>query len=275
MRRSRSTVVILTAMALSLCFITVPAGALDKKVVKIAGGGALSNASQNYADSYMKEAGNCSITVTGSNTDVGFKKLFDGEADMVLATRKITAEEAKTAEQKGISLASKEIGKVELAVITNGKNTVNELTMEQLAKIFKGEFTNWNQVGGPNQPIKVTAMAQTESGVYFQEVVLGGAPFAKDHLVVSSYNTALQVCEKSFAIGYMPTTTTFFDKIEDRGVKVLDLKKRPDSEPFPLASGVTRETFYPISVAFILYWNSKSDNPCIKGFADFVEKQIP
>jgi phosphate transport system substrate-binding protein len=147
--------------------------------------------------------------------------------------------------------------------------------MDQLAKIFKGEITNWNQVGGPNQRIKVTTRGVPESGVglYFQNVILKGAPYAKGHLVVSSYSMALNVCGKSFAIGYIPTTTAFFDKIEERGVKVLNLKKQEGSMPYQLASGVTRETLYPISVAALLYWNSKSDNPCIKGFAEFAAEQ--
>ncbi len=275
MRRAISILMIPAAMALFLCFTSGPAPAQDKNVVRISGGGALSDVVQGYSDLYKKGAGNCSITVTGTNTGIGFRKLFDGEADMVMATRKITAEEAKIAQEKRLSLKSTYVGQVEIAIITNAKNTVNELTMEQLEKIFKGELTKWNQVGGPNEPIKVTTREVPESGVglHFQNVVLKGAPYAKDHLVVSSYNMALQVCGKSFAIGYMPTSTSFFDKIEERGVKILSLRKQADSAPYPLASGVTRETLYPISVAFTLYWNSQSNNPCIKGFADFAEKQ--
>jgi phosphate transport system substrate-binding protein len=275
MRLARSFIIIPTAIVLLLCFTSGHVAAVEKKVVRITGGGALSDAVQRYSDLYTKGAENCSITVTGTTTGIGFQRLFDGDADIVMATRKITAEEDKIAQEKGLSLNSTYIGQVELAVITNSKNTIDELTMEQLKKIFTGEFSNWNEVGGPNEPIKVTTRRVPESGVglRFQEVVLKGAPYAKDHLIVSSYNMALMVCGKSFAIGYIPTSTAFFDKIEDQGVKVLDLKKQADSAPYPLASGVTRETLYPISVAFILYWDSKSDNPCIKGFADFAEKQ--
>jgi phosphate transport system substrate-binding protein len=275
MRRVRSTVIVSTAMALFLCFASGHTAAAEKSVVRITGGGALSDAVQSYSELYVKEAGNCSITVTGTTTGTGFKKLFDGEADMVMATRKITAEEARTAAEKGLSLTSTYIGQVELAIITNGKNTIHELTMDQLAKIFKGEITNWNQVGGPDKHIKVTTRGVPESGVglHFQGVVLKGAPYAKGHLVVSSYNMALMVCGKSFAVGYIPTTTAFFDKIEERGVKVLNLKKQTGSAPYQLASGVTRESLYPISVGFLLYWNSKSDNPCIKGFAEFAAEQ--
>ncbi|MBI4962852.1 MAG: substrate-binding domain-containing protein [Desulfomonile tiedjei] len=275
MRRAGSITPIAVAAALLLCFASGPGQAQEKKIVRISGAGALSDAVQSYSEQYMKEAGNCSITVTGTGVGLGFKRLIGGETDMVMSTRKPTAEETKLAGEKGLTLASKDIGQVELAVITNDKNSVNELTMEQLAKIFKGEITNWSQVGGPNEPIKVTIRPVPESGigVRFQEVVLKGAPYTKEHLVMSSYNMTLVVCGKSFAIGYLPTSTSFFDKIGERGVKILSLKKSADSAPYPLASGVTRETLFPISVGFYLYWNSQTDNPCIKGFGDFAEKQ--
>jgi phosphate transport system substrate-binding protein len=271
----KSVVAISVAVALILCLTFAPVSAQGKKVVRISGAGALSDIVQTYSDDYMKEAADCSITVTGTSTGSGFKKLLDGEADLMMASRKLSAEEAKMAEEKGLSLGSKYIGQVELAVITNEKNNVDVLTMEQLAKIFKGEITNWNEVGGPNEQIKVTARAAPESGagVVFQKVVLKGAPYAKNHVVMSSYNTTLMVCGKSFAIGYIPTATSYFDRIGERGVKIINLKKQPDSAPYPLSSGVTKDTLYPISVAFFLYWNAKSENPCINGFVEYADKQ--
>ena len=250
--------------------------AQGKHAVRIDGAASLSEVIQTYAELYMKQAPNCAIIVTGTSTGVGFNKLIDGEADLAAVSRKITPEEAKRAQEKGLSLDSKYVGQVEIAVITNDKNSVGTLTMGQLAKIFKGEVTNWNEVGGPNEAIKVTARAVPESGVavLFQDVVLKGAPYAKGHTVMSLYHMTLRVCGKSFGIGYIPTATSFFDKIEDYGVKIVNLKKDEHSAPYPLASGVTKETMYPISLSFFLYWNTKSENPCVKELVGFVEKQV-
>ena len=71
-----------------------------------------------------------------------------------MMTRKVTPKEAKLADAKGIALGSKYIGKIGLAVITNAKNPVDEMTMEQLAKVFKGEIVNWSQCGGPNRQLR-------------------------------------------------------------------------------------------------------------------------
>ncbi len=42
-----------------------------------------------------------------------------------------------------------------VAVITNTTNPVKSLTVQQAKRLFTGEYTNWNQVGGPDLPVKV------------------------------------------------------------------------------------------------------------------------
>jgi len=255
--------------------VSCPAQGQDKKAVRISGAGLLSEVVEAMHEDFDKTNPICQITISGSTTGIGFKKLIDGETEVAMMTRKVTPEEAKLAEAKGVTLASRFIGKIGLAVITNSKNTLNELTMDQLAKVFKGEITSWSQVGGLNEPIKVTirAVPETGAGVLFQEVVMKGAPYSKDAQVMSSYATILQVCGKSFAIGYIPTTTVHFAKLSERGAKVLKIKKDSNSEPYQLTAGVARESLYPISVDFYLYWNSKQDSICTRGFAEFCEKQ--
>lgn len=42
-----------------------------------------------------------------------------------------------------------------IAVITDKTNTVNDITKDQLTKIYTGEIVNWSELGGTNQPIVV------------------------------------------------------------------------------------------------------------------------
>jgi phosphate transport system substrate-binding protein len=268
----RAIILLAVATFLVWCPATRHAEAGDKQAVRVVGAGLLSEWLQEGADLYMKSSPTCSITITGATTGVGVRRLMEGNSEIGALTRKLTAEEAKKAQDQGLLLSSKQIGYIGLAVITNNKNSVSELTMDQLAKIFKGEIKNWSQVGGPNQPIKVTmrAVPETGSGVLFQRRVLNGAPYAKGTAVMRSYNTTVSVCSKSFGIGYIPTTTTYFDKLEERGVKIIRIKQDANSKPFQLASGVSKDTSYPISIGVYFYWNAKVDNPCTKGFVDFV-----
>lgn len=274
MRTNNSPLVVITLMIVSIISVGLPAQGQNTTGTRISGAGLLSDVVESFHEEFVKTNPTCGVTVLGATTGIGFKKLIDGEVEMAMMTRKVTPEEAKLAEAKGVSLSSKFVGKIGLAVITSSTNKVNELTMDQLAKIFKGEITNWSLVGGPNEPIKVTirAVPETGAGVLFQEVVLKGAPYSKDAQVMNSYGTTVKVCEKSSGIGYIPTTTIYFGKLAERGLKMLKIKKDENTEPYKLTNGVARESMYPISVDFILYWNSKLENPCTKGFADFCEK---
>lgn len=42
-----------------------------------------------------------------------------------------------------------------IAVVTDKSNSVTDLTKDQLIKIYKGEITNWKDLGGADQPIVV------------------------------------------------------------------------------------------------------------------------
>lgn len=251
------------------------AGAQDEKTVRIGGGGSVSDVVQNYCEMYQKLAPNCAFSIVGTTTGIGFQKLIDRQLEIVMATRKITPEEASKVESKGLSIDHRYMGQIALAVITNEKNPVNELTMEQLERIFKGEVIRWSQIGGPDEPVKVTirAVPETGAGVLFQDVVLKGRPYTQNAMAMGSYNTTVAVCGRSFAIGYIPTTTVYFNRLEERGVKILRIKKDAYAPPYQLTSGVAKESLYPISLKFYLYWDSKTQNPCVKGFVDFSEKQ--
>ena len=52
-----------------------------------------------------------------------------------------------------------------LAVIAHPSNPVNELRTGQIRKIYTGEYTNWNQVDGPDLAIKVMTVGEP-SGVH-------------------------------------------------------------------------------------------------------------
>jgi phosphate transport system substrate-binding protein len=42
-----------------------------------------------------------------------------------------------------------------VAIVTNTANPVTVLTVEQIQKLYTGEYTNWRQVGGPDLPVRV------------------------------------------------------------------------------------------------------------------------
>jgi hypothetical protein len=51
-----------------------------------------------------------------------------------------------------------------LMVMVHPSNPVSELTLKQIRKIYTGEYTNWNQVGGPDLAIKVMTVGEPTGG---------------------------------------------------------------------------------------------------------------
>ncbi|MGN1181522.1 MAG: phosphate ABC transporter substrate-binding protein [Faecalibacillus sp.] len=84
---------------------------------------------------------------TGSSA--GLEALASGSADIGDSSRALTDEE----KEKG--LVENIVAIDGIAMITNKSNTVENLTTEQLTKIYTGEIKNWKEIGGPDQAIVV------------------------------------------------------------------------------------------------------------------------
>ena len=93
------------------------------------------------------QAENKGITVGYNPTGSGITAVSEGRCDIGLASRALKDDE-KAAGLKETVLALDGI-----AIIVNPENKVSDLTVEQIAKIYTGEITNWKDVGGDDAEI--------------------------------------------------------------------------------------------------------------------------
>ena len=101
---------------------------------------------------------------TGSGS--GIKAVQEGRCDIGLSSRALKTEEVEQ------GLVATTLAYDGIAVIVNPENTVEDLTVEQIAAIYKGEITNWSDVGGIDAEIVLVgreAGSGTRSG--FEEIV--------------------------------------------------------------------------------------------------------
>jgi phosphate transport system substrate-binding protein len=163
-----------------------------------------------WAERYEQIHPNVSISVTGGGSGTGLAALINGTVDIANASRQISADEVQAARANSIDPVEFVVARDAIAVIVNPNNPIQELTLEQISKIYKGEINNWQELGGENRPI-VRLSRETNSGthVYFLETVirLGNKDdpgiFSADTLLLpSSEGIISEVRDNPNAIGY-------------------------------------------------------------------------
>ena len=91
---------------------------------------------------FMADHKNVTVTYDPTGSGSGIEAVKNGTADIGLASRSLKDEE------KADGLTETVIALDGIAVIVNAQSKVTDLTVEQIAKIFTGEITDWSQVGG-------------------------------------------------------------------------------------------------------------------------------
>jgi len=179
-------------------------------VIQNKGSDTLVNLALAWAERYQVEHPDIQISVTGGGSGTGLTSLVNGTVDIANASRQIKDEEISEAQKNGFTPYEMIVANDAIAVIVNPSNPISELTLEQVAAIYKGEIKNWSELGGEDRPI-VRLSRETNSGthVYFLETVvrLGSSDdkslFATNTLLLpSSEGIISEVRDNPNAIGY-------------------------------------------------------------------------
>ncbi len=89
---------------------------------------------------------------TKTRTSDVYKRLIDNEVDVVFVAEPSEADYAY-AKEKGVELNIIPVTSSAFVFIVNAENPVDSLTLDQIVKIYKGEITNWKEVGGNDEEI--------------------------------------------------------------------------------------------------------------------------
>ena len=95
------------------------------------------------------EAANDGVTVTYNPTGSGsgITAVSEGRCDIGLSSRALKDEEKSQGLQETV------LAYDGIAIIVNPENPVTDLSLDQIAKIYTGEITNWKEVGGNDAEI--------------------------------------------------------------------------------------------------------------------------
>ena len=91
--------------------------------------------------------------VRHNTTHNAYVNLIDGKCDLIFVTPP-SADEYAMMEDSGRKFAVERIVKDAFVFLVNKDNPVENISLEDLQKIYKGEITNWKELGGSDAPIK-------------------------------------------------------------------------------------------------------------------------
>ncbi|RBP68334.1 phosphate ABC transporter substrate-binding protein (PhoT family) [Alkalibaculum bacchi] len=189
---------------------------------------------------------------TGSSD--GVKNADSGVYQIGTASRNIKEEE------KALGLTEKIFAYDGIAVIVNPANKVKDITVEQLAQIYKGEITNWKDLGGEDAQIVVVSREDGsgtrgafEEIVGFEEELTANATIAEGNGNVQS-----TVAENENTIGYVS-----FTYINDT-IKALTVEGVEAT-----TDNVLNET-YKVSRPFVMVYQDDNLNDAGKAYIEFL-----
>jgi len=196
-----------------------------------------------FAEYYMSNHRDVNITVSESGSGNGAKSLLNKMCDVATMSRFMKDGEFKAAVNNGIMPVAHVAAVDGIAMIVHPSNPVKELSVEQVRNIYKGKYTSWKQLGGPDVEI-VMISRDTNSGTYetFEKLVMKKEKIEENAEYVGSNGAVRQRVQSTpAAIGYVGLGFV------DRTVKALTIEGvYPDSRS--IASGV-----YPIARPLFMF----------------------
>ncbi|HOJ11546.1 MAG TPA: phosphate ABC transporter substrate-binding protein [Clostridiales bacterium] len=253
-----------TAM-LCLAFVTLPlifsscnsantstdSGKLSSKL-EIIGSTSTQKLFETLADEFVIKNPKVKINYQGVGSSKGIKAVKDGTGDIGTSSRELKEEE------KSWGLKEYVLAKDGIAIAINPGNQKNELTVDQITKIFKGEITNWKDIGGKDRKIIVLSR-EAGSGTRgaFEELLKIEDQVVKEALVYDGNGPMkAAIASTEDAIGYIS-----FGYMDD-SVKTL----RIDGVE-PTIENVLSGS-YPLSRPFIIMTKGEAEG-LAKSFIDF------
>ena len=137
----------LTLAALCVSGMLVGCGKQENGTVSTDGSTSMEKVIGSLKETFEAENKEITVTYNPTGSGTGITAVEEGRCDIGLSSRDLKDEEkAKGLEETVIAYDG-------IAIIVNPENTVDDLTIEDIAKIYTGEITNWKEVGGQDAEI--------------------------------------------------------------------------------------------------------------------------
>ena len=172
--------------------------------IQIKGSDTEVNLVQRLAEALMKKDPDIYIAVTGGGSGTGIAALVNKQTDIANSSRDMKDEEIDMAKERGVNPVAIVFALDGLALIVHESLPVDSLSIDEVGQIYKGEITNWNEVGGPDLEISMYGR-QSNSGtyIYFRDNVIKGDYSPKVRRMNGTAQIVEAVKKDKAGIGYV------------------------------------------------------------------------
>jgi len=243
---------LLGILILGLCFLC-GSNVQAQEMLQIKGSDTLINLVQRLAEKYMEENPGAYIAVTGGGSGTGVAALINEKCDIANASRLMKSKEIAQASDRGVDVKRVVIAMDGLSVIIHPDNSAGQLTVDQIGKIFRGEVTNWKEVGGADMPVTLYGR-QSNSGtfVFFRDAILKGDYSQKMNRMNGNAQIVEAIKHDVSGIGYVGVGYVK----DSKGLTIVKVALKAGGDyASPLNSADVKSGKYPISRPLNQYIN--------------------
>lgn len=226
--------------------------------ISLAGSTSMEKLCEALSESFMEKYPNISVTVEYTGSGAGLESLAAGSVDIGNASRHLKEEETSAGAVENVVAIDG------IAVITDKDNEVTDVSAEDLEKIYKGEITNWSELGGQDEAIVVIGR-EAGSGTRdaFEELldVADACQYAQE--LDSTGGVLAKVAATPGAIGYVS-----LDVVDDT-IQTVSLDGVAPTEENILAGD------YLLSRPFVMATNGEisEQNELVQTWFDYVNSE--
>lgn len=223
--------------------------------ISMSGSTSMEKFANALCESFMEKNPDVNVTVEFTGSSAGVESVLSGKCDIGNSSRNLKDEEKASGAVENIVAIDG------IAVAVDLKNTVTDLTKEQLTSIYTGEVRNWSELGGENMPIVVVGR-EAGSGTRgaFEEILKIEDQCAYANELDSTGAVMAKVASTPGAIGYVS-----LDAVDDSVTAV-----RLDGVE-PTAENIKAGTYF-LSRPFVMATKGEISvqNDLVKALFDYV-----
>ena len=135
---------------------TLPVELPKDPVIRLDGSSSMRATNAALKNQFRAKYPGSQIEEQANGSDAALKALLEGKIDLAAIGRPLTQAEREQ------GLVAVPVGREKLAIFVGANNSFSgDLTFEQFARIFRGEITDWSEVGGAPGPIRFVDRPET------------------------------------------------------------------------------------------------------------------